>query len=115
MTSKTGTIFYLYYSLKNKYNPNNNKFINIPISSFATICGILTSYPTEVIKRKYHVSGEIGNKIYTSYIDLIKTNMKVDGFKFFYSWHPQHRSNQTDDNIVPISLLKLPNSFKKRI
>jgi len=102
-----GTIFYLYYSLKNKYNPNNNKFINIPISSFATICGILTSYPSEVIKRKYHVSGEIGNKIYTSYIDLIKTNMKVDGFKFFYRGCLPYILKAVPSNIINFFIFEL--------
>ena len=79
-----GITFSTYKYVHDKYNSNNNRLLNLPIGSLASICAITITYPCDVIKRKYHLSGELGNKNYKSYTDLIKTTYIDSGLKGFY-------------------------------
>ena len=52
--------------------------------SFAGFAAVSITYPFDVIKRKYHLTGEMGNKSYNSYYDIIKTTYKNNGIVGFY-------------------------------
>ena len=67
-----GITFSTYRYMREKYNPENNKLINLPIGSLASLFAVTVTYPCDVIKRKYHLSGELGNIKYNSYSQLLK-------------------------------------------
>jgi solute carrier family 25 (mitochondrial phosphate transporter), member 23/24/25/41 len=79
-----GITFSTYGYLKDKYNPNNDKLINLPIGSIASLCAVTVTYPCDVIKRKYHLSGEMGNTNYKNYPDLFRAIYKESGMVGFY-------------------------------
>ena len=79
-----GITFSTFNYVKNRYNPDNNKLINLPIGSFASLCAVTVTYPCDVIKRKYHLSGELGNKQYTSYKQLLGSMLRESGIIGFY-------------------------------
>ena len=93
-----GITFSTYNYIRDKYNPNNDKLLNLPIGSFASLCAVTATYPCDVIKRKYHLSGELGNKQYTSYKQLMKTMYKESGLVGFYR------------GIIPCYLKMIPSS-----
>lgn len=79
-----GITFSTYNYIHDTYNEDNNRLLNLPIGSLASICAVTVTYPCDVIKRKYHLTGEMGNKNYKSYHDLIKTTYINYGIKGFY-------------------------------
>jgi solute carrier family 25 (mitochondrial phosphate transporter), member 23/24/25/41 len=79
-----GITFLGYNWLKDKYNKDNNKLLNLPIGTVSSLLGVGLTYPFDVIKRKYHLSGELGNKIYKGYSDLIRTTYNLYGIRGFY-------------------------------
>ena len=52
--------------------------------SLAGFTAVSITYPFDVIKRKYHLTGEMGNKFYNNYYDIIKTTYKSHGLRGFY-------------------------------
>ena len=93
-----GITFSTFSYIREKYNPDNNKLVNLPIGSFASLCAVTATYPCDVIKRKYHLSGELGNAQYNSYNQLLKTMYKESGIGGFYR------------GIIPCYLKMIPSS-----
>lgn len=93
-----GITFSTFSYIREKYNPDNNKLVNLPIGSFASLCAVTATYPCDVIKRKYHLSGELGNAQYNSYNQLLKTMYKESGVRGFYR------------GIIPCYLKMIPSS-----
>jgi len=93
-----GITFSTYSYMREKYNPENNKLINLPIGSLASLFAVTVTYPCDVIKRKYHLSGELGNIKYNSYSQLLKSMFKESGIKAFYT------------GIIPCYLKMIPSS-----
>lgn len=93
-----GITFSTYSYIREKYNPDNNKLINLPIGSFASLCAVTATYPCDVIKRKYHLSGELGNAQYNSYKALFKSMYRESGVRGFYR------------GIIPCYLKMIPSS-----
>ena len=79
-----GITFSMYNYIHDTYNPENNRFMNLPIGSLASISAVTATYPCDVIKRKYHLIGEMGNKNYVNYSDIIKTTYNDHGIRGFY-------------------------------
>lgn len=83
MVPYQGITYMTYRYLNSNYN-NKNKLYNLAYGSIASICAVSATYPCDVLKRKYHLSGEMGNKVYTSYADIIKTTYHKYGLSGFY-------------------------------
>jgi len=79
-----GTTFLTYKYINNTYNPTNNKLINLISGSLAGFTAVSLTYPFDVIKRKYHLTGEMGNKNYINYTDIIRSTYDNYGIKGFY-------------------------------
>ena len=79
-----GTTFLTYKYINNTYNHTNNKFINLISGSIAGFSAVSLTYPFDVIKRKYHLTGEMGNKNYINYTDIIRSTYNDYGIHGFY-------------------------------
>tara|TARA_B100000575_G_C23143318_1_gene666170 strand:+ start:11362 stop:12216 length:855 start_codon:yes stop_codon:yes gene_type:complete len=79
-----GITFMTYRYLRENYNPNKDAFLNVINGSIAGICAVSVTYPCDVLKRKYHLSGEMGNKQYKNYADIIRTTYSNSGISGFY-------------------------------
>ena len=77
-------ITFLSYKYVNDNLNLNNDFSSLISGSFAGFAAVSITYPFDVIKRKYHLTGEMGNKSYNSYYDIIKTTYKNNGIVGFY-------------------------------
>lgn len=78
-----GITFLTYKYLDDKINTTSS-YKGLISGSFAGFAAVSATYPFDVIKRKYHLTGEMGNKSYNSYYDIIKTTYKSYGVRGFY-------------------------------
>lgn len=78
-----GITFLTYKYLDDKINITSS-YKGLISGSFAGFAAVSATYPFDVIKRKYHLTGEMGNKSYNSYYDIIKTTYKSYGVRGFY-------------------------------
>ena len=78
-----GITFLTYKYLSDKINTTSS-YKGLITGSFAGFAAVSATYPFDVIKRKYHLTGEMGNKSYNSYYDIIKTTYKSYGVRGFY-------------------------------
>ena len=78
-----GITFLTYKYLNDKINTESS-YKGLISGSFAGFAAVSVTYPFDVIKRKYHLTGEMGNKSYNSYYDIIKTTYKSHGIRGFY-------------------------------
>ncbi len=78
-----GITFLTYKYLSDKINTTSS-YKGLISGSFAGFAAVSATYPFDVIKRKYHLTGEMGNKSYNSYYDIIKTTYKSYGIRGFY-------------------------------
>lgn len=78
-----GTTFMTYKYAQRQFD-SDNKFNSILSGSLAGFTAVSVTYPFDVIKRKYHLTGEMGNKLYANYADIIQTTYKTAGIKGFY-------------------------------
>ena len=77
-----GITFLTYKYLDDKINITSS-YKGLISGSFAGFAAVSATYPFDVIKRKYHLTGEMGNKSYNSYYDIIKSH-KSYGVRGFY-------------------------------
>lgn len=78
-----GITFLTYKYLDDKISITSS-YKGLISGSFAGFAAVSATYPFDVIKRKYHLTGEMGNKSYNSYYDIIKTTYKSYGVRGFY-------------------------------
>ena len=78
-----GITFLTYKYLDDKINITSS-YKGLISGSFAGFAAVSATYPFDVIKRKYHLTGEMGNKSYNSYYDIMKTTYKSYGVRGFY-------------------------------
>ena len=78
-----GITFLTYKYLDDKINITSS-YKGLITGSFAGFAAVSATYPFDVIKRKYHLTGEMGNKSYNNYYDIIKTTYKSYGVRGFY-------------------------------
>lgn len=78
-----GITFLTYKYLDDKINITSS-YKGLITGSFAGFAAVSATYPFDVIKRKYHLTGEMGNKSYNSYYDIMKTTYKSYGLRGFY-------------------------------
>jgi len=76
-----GITYLSYQYLRDMNDVSNWSIVNGAIASFSAVS---VTYPCDVIKRKYHLSGELGNKRYLNYRDLLSTMYKETGIVGFY-------------------------------
>ena len=78
-----GITYFIYKNVR--FFEKGNKYNGLFTGSFAGFSAVSITYPFDVIKRKYHLTGEMGNKKYINYADIIKTTYKMYGIKGFYT------------------------------
>ncbi len=78
-----GITFLTYKYLDDKINTESS-YKGLISGSFAGFAAVSVTYPFDVIKRKYHLTGEMGNKSYNNYSDIVKTTYRSYGIKGFY-------------------------------
>ena len=79
-----GITFMTYNTLRDKFNQEKNNISSVIIGSIAGISAVTCTYPFDVIKRKYHLSGEMGNKKFINYRDIVKNTYNNYGIVGFY-------------------------------